>query len=85
VAAAIPWMLLAWLARRRGILIDRTSTVAVAVAGALASQAGQHVSCPVSHAGPHLLVFHLGGVLLAAGLATLAAMRTPRVAAGIHP
>jgi hypothetical protein len=83
VAAAIPWFIVAMLARRRGIPIDRTSAVAVAVAGALASQAGQHVSCPVPHAGPHLMVFHLGGVLLAAGLAAVAALRSPRLA-GAH-
>lgn len=38
---------------------------ALAAAGALAGQASLHLTCPVAHALPHLLVFHLGGVVLA--------------------
>jgi len=50
------------------------TTAALASAGALAGQAGLHLSCPVRSAGPHLFVFHLGGVLLA----TLAGWALPR-------
>ena len=38
---------------------------ALAAAGALAGQASLHLTCPAAHALPHLLVFHLGGVVLA--------------------
>ncbi len=38
---------------------------ALAAAGALAGQASLHLTCPDAHALPHLLVFHLGGVMLA--------------------
>src|SRR5262249_5673436 len=38
----------------------------VAAAGALAGQAGLHLSCPAQAALPHLIAFHVGGVLLAA-------------------
>lgn len=49
---------------------------ALAAAGALAGQAALHFSCPVSTAGPHLMLFHFGGVALAA----LAGWAIPRVA-----
>jgi len=42
------------------------TTAALASAGALAGQAALHVTCPERSAAPHLLAFHLGGVLLAA-------------------
>jgi len=38
---------------------------ALAAAGALAGQASLHLTCPAAHALPHLLLFHLGGVVLA--------------------
>jgi hypothetical protein len=68
VAAAIPWFLVSSFAKWKHILLDRATTVAVAVAGALASQAAQRLTCVAPHANPHLLVFHLGGVLLAFAL-----------------
>jgi hypothetical protein len=71
VAAAIPWLVVTTLARRRQIPIERGTAMAVAVAGALASQAAQLLTCPVSRANPHLLVFHFGGVLLAMALGAL--------------
>jgi hypothetical protein len=77
VAAAIPWLLVTVLAWRQGVALDRGTVVAVAAAGALASQAGQIMGCPVPHANPHLLIFHLGGVLLAAALAFVTPIRTP--------
>ncbi len=42
------------------------TTAALASAGALAGQAALHLTCPERSAAPHLLAFHLGGVLLAA-------------------
>jgi branched-subunit amino acid transport protein len=39
---------------------------AVGAAGGLAGHAALHVHCPVHSAYPHLLAFHLGGVVLAA-------------------
>jgi hypothetical protein len=79
VAAAIPWLLVTVLAWRQGVALDRGTVVAVAAAGALASQAGQIMGCPVPHANPHVLIFHLGGVLLAAGLAFVTPIRAPAV------
>jgi hypothetical protein len=67
-AAAIPWLVVAGLARWREIAIDRSTMVLVAAAGALASQSAQVLSCPVPHASLHLLVFHFGGFLLAMAL-----------------
>jgi hypothetical protein len=67
-AGVLTW-LVAWrVARSSGLILDRWQGASVAAAGALASGAAQHLTCPVSHAGPHLLVFHFGGVLLAAML-----------------
>jgi hypothetical protein len=42
------------------------TTAALASAGALAGQAALHLTCPERSATPHLLAFHLGGVVLAA-------------------
>ncbi len=42
------------------------TTAALASAGALAGQAALHLTCPDRSAAPHLLAFHLGGVVLAA-------------------
>ncbi len=42
------------------------TTAALAAAGALAGQAALHLTCPERSATPHLLAFHLGGVVLAA-------------------
>ncbi len=47
--------------------------------GALAGHAALHVHCPVHTAHPHLLAFHLGGVLLAA-LLGLVVSRLPGLA-----
>ena len=52
----------------------------VAAAGAVASQAGQLLSCPVGHANPHLLLFHFGGVLLAVALGAMNPIRVSTVA-----
>jgi len=71
VAAAISLLVVATLARRRHLVLDRWTTMAIAAAGALTSQAAQLLACPVARANPHLLVFHFGGVLLAAAFGAL--------------
>ena len=69
VAALVPWIV--FLRFTQG-LVGRGQGAAMAAAGALAGQAALHLSCPVAHAEPHLLVFHLGGVILASALGALA-------------
>ena len=80
VAAVIPWLTLTVLAWRRRVPLDRANTMAAAAAGALASQAGQLIGCPVGHSHPHLLVFHFGGVLLALALGAVNLVSAPRLA-----
>src|SRR5262249_15182868 len=41
VAAVIPWLAVIVLAKRRGVVLDRATTMAVAAGGAVASQAAQ--------------------------------------------
>jgi hypothetical protein len=81
VAAAIPWLAVTELARRRHVPLYRWTLVVAAVAGALASQAAQLLTCPVARANPHLLVFHLGGVLLALALGAVSPLVAPADAA----
>jgi hypothetical protein len=78
-AAAIPWVVAIVAARRAGIALSRWNLSAVAAGGALASQAAQHITCPVHHADAHLLVFHLGGVMLAALLGAVGSVRAPKL------
>ncbi len=78
-AASIPWMVAIVAARRLGFALNRWNLSAVAAGGALASQAAQHVTCPVHHADAHLLVFHVGGVALAAMLGALGSVRAPKI------
>jgi hypothetical protein len=54
--------------------------VAAAVAGALAGDAALQVTCAAHAYAPHLLAFHVGGVLLA-GAAAGVITRLPRIAA----
>ena len=70
LAASIPWGIALWNGRREGAPLAPTRAGAIAGAGALAGHAALHLSCKVAHAGPHLFVFHVGGVLLASLLAT---------------
>lgn len=57
----------AWAIRsRQGELVGPGFLGAVAAAGALAGQAALNVTCHVRDALPHLLVFHTGGVIVAA-------------------
>jgi hypothetical protein len=78
-AAAIPWLVAMVASRRAGVVLDGWNLAAVAAGGALASQAAQHMTCPVAHADAHLLVFHLGGVMLAAAIGSLGALRLPNL------
>lgn len=57
----------------------RWTAAALAASGALAGQVALHFSCPAHSAGLHLLVFHLGGVALAA-LAGRGLQRAARLA-----
>jgi hypothetical protein len=68
VAAAILWLTVTALLRWRATPFDVMRKTAVVATGALASQAAQLLSCPVPHARAHLLMFHFGGVLIAAAL-----------------
>ncbi len=79
LAAALPFAAIAWLVRQRGAQAGPLAFALAAAAGALAGQAGLHLTCPARHATPHLLAFHLGGVLLAAALGAIAS-RLPALA-----
>jgi hypothetical protein len=61
-----------WLALRGGTsTFTRRTLAAAAAAGALAGDAALQVASGSHEVGPHLLAFHLGGVLLAAAAASL--------------
>jgi hypothetical protein len=65
VAAAFPAGAALWLARRAGAALAPLELATVAAAGALAGHAVLAMACPIG--GPaHGLLFHAGGVLLAA-------------------
>jgi len=66
IAAALPLATTALLLARRHTRGGAALYAGVAAAGALAGQAGLHLSCPAQAALPHLIAFHVGGVLLAA-------------------
>lgn len=51
-----------------------------AAAGALSADAALEVTCGARESLPHLLVFHLGGVLVAVAMARLAVRRRPHLA-----
>src|SRR5262249_36669968 len=71
VGGALSWLVVTGVGRRRPGAPGRGATLAIAAAGALASQAAQMLSCPVARTNPHLLLFHFGGVLLAAAFGAL--------------
>jgi hypothetical protein len=77
LTAAIPLAALALWRRAEGI--SRASVAGVAAAGALAGDATLHISCSAADSVLHLLVFHVGGVALAAALAGLIAGRLLRL------
>jgi hypothetical protein len=70
-SAAIPWTVAVLVARRSPRAFRRAEMTAIAGGGALASQAAQHLTCPVWHDDAHLFIFHVGGVLLAMLLGAL--------------
>ncbi len=65
LAAVLPLMALAAVARLRGLIFGSLAYAGAAAAGALAGQAALLLTCP-SHDLSHLLVIHSGVVLLAA-------------------
>jgi hypothetical protein len=67
-----------WLALRGGTTSPAGTTIAaVAAAGAVAGAAALQVTCAAHGSMPHLLAFHVGGVLLAAAGAGLIWRRRP--------
>ena len=69
-----------WLVARGGATSPgRSALVAAAAAGALAGDAALQVTCSAHAYMPHLLAFHVGGVLIAAGVVSMIT-RLPRVA-----
>jgi hypothetical protein len=82
--AAVPWVVGLVIARRKGLDVGRWSVMSVAAGGALASHAAQHLACPVPHADLHLLLFHLGGVVLAGLLGAARPWSFGRVPVGHH-
>ena len=70
----------AWLALRGGSTVPaRAARAAAAGAGALAGAAALQLTCGAHGSAPHLLVFHVGGVLLAILLAAALSRRA------VHP
>jgi hypothetical protein len=73
----------AWVAvRRESRAVMRGALSAGAIAGALAADAALQIACPAHEALAHLLVFHLGGVVLVAAGAW-ALLRPGRATAGV--
>ena len=71
----------AWLGARGGARsVVRSSLAAGALAGALVGDAALQLTCGAHGASPHLLAFHLGGVLLVA-IASLLLVRPARAPA----
>ncbi len=67
-----------WLALRGGTTSPARSAITVAAAaGALAGDAALQVTCAAHTAVPHVLAFHVGGVILAAAAASVV-WRTPQ-------
>jgi hypothetical protein len=69
--------------------ISPTGFAAAAAAGALAGQGVLHLACPDAQALPHLMVFHVGAVLVAAAALVFSlthdSMRSGRITAWLHP
>ena len=64
--ALVPFGLFATVRREIPRLPSPGASAALAAAAALAGQGALHLSCPVRGALPHLLAFHVGGVVCAA-------------------
>jgi hypothetical protein len=73
LGAAAVVVVAGWLALRGGTTAPaRLAVAAAAAAGALAGDAALQLTCAAHAAVPHLLAFHVGGVVLAAAGASLA-------------
>ncbi len=71
-----------WLALRGGTTSPpRSAIAAAAAAGALAGDAALQITCAAHTAVPHLLAFHVGGIVLAAAMASVLWRATRRVTA----
>lgn len=81
IAASLPLMSTALLALRDREFPGAWRFSAAAALGALAGQAGLHLTCPVASARLHLIAFHTGGVLLATLLGLAVATTTSRALA----
>jgi hypothetical protein len=68
-AAAMPLAVVAWTGRAQRGPHVAAAMAAAAAAGALAGDAAMHLACPVASARAHAVIFHFGGVALAAALA----------------
>ena len=71
LAAAAAPLLAALFLLHRGAPLGPGELAAAAAAGALAGQAGLHLTCEAGPATPHLLAFHVVGVLVAAAIGAL--------------
>jgi len=71
LGAAAGAVAIAFVASRRGYSA-LPSAAAVAAWGAVAGQAYLHFRCPAAHDAPHLFVFHVGAVAVAALIGALA-------------
>jgi hypothetical protein len=75
--AAVPLVALVLFHRTAGL--SRAALVGIAAAGALAGDAALHVTCSAASSVLHVLVFHVGGVVIAAALTGAVAGRLLRV------
>jgi predicted anti-sigma-YlaC factor YlaD len=72
VAAIFPLAAALLAPRITGRAPSAATCAAAAAAGALVGQGALHVLCPLNSSAPHILAFHVGSVLLAAGAGALA-------------
>lgn len=76
IAGLVPAVALAALAATRHARLSAGALLSGGMAGSLAAFAALQAACPDKHVAPHVLGFHLGG-MIAAGLAALAVSRWP--------
>jgi hypothetical protein len=72
LAAVLPLAAALLAPRITGRAPSAATCAAAAAAGALVGQGALHAMCPMRSSAPHLLVLHVGSVLLAAGAGALA-------------
>jgi len=75
-AGLVPLVLLGLLAASNGSRLSSSVYAVAASSGALVGYVSLQLTCDMGHLAPHLLAFHVGGVLLAAAMGT-AASRLP--------